>query len=369
MQRRKVTGFLIVLTCWSVFALFSAVEGRIEALYAGQPEAWLPLLLSQLEWTTIWAFMTPVVFHLARRFRLDSKPYWRNALIHLFAAFVISLSTKAVWVWVQAETGKPGLLQPWRFLRNLAFMFDYSVVLYIVLLVCGYALDYYFRYQRGRISAAELQTELVRARLRWLQGRLQPHFLFNALHTVSSLVRDDAEAAERIIARISDLLRLMLRETDVQLVPLETELQHLEMYLEIERARFEERLSVRLEISDETRAALVPSLLLQPLVENAIRHGIGKHWQAGEVTVRSTREGSALRLSVIDNGSGLPADAAEPLREGVGLSSIRGRLDQLYGGLYTLTLRNLVPSGVEASISIPFETSRSQRQEVVYEAV
>jgi two-component system LytT family sensor kinase len=368
LRRSEARSFLLILALWSGFALFSAVEGKVEGLFTKEGMSWGSLLSSQLEFSTVWALLTPLAVLLARRFRLDSPPYWRNGLIHALAAVAFALTGKAIWIAIQGLTVSRALLAPGRFLRNLVYTIDYSVVLYVVVVLCYYGLDYYFRYQRGKLSAAELQTELVRAQLRSLKAQLHPHFLFNALHTVSSLIRTDPENAERIVARISDLLRLMLRESAVQLVPLETELDHLKLYLDIEKARFEERLTVRFEIAPETRGALVPSLLLQPLVENAIRHGIGKRDGPGEVTIRSARGERGLELRVIDNGPGLPAEPTGPLREGVGLSTIRGRLDRLYGSAQSAVLRDLAGGGVEAWIVIPFETGRSAEQ-VIYEAV
>jgi two-component system LytT family sensor kinase len=367
-RRSKVRSFLLILSVWTGFAVFSAAEGRLESLFSKDWMSWGSLFVSQLEFCTVWAVLTPLVVLVARRFRLDSRPFWRNGLIHLAAALLFAFTAKAIWITIQGLTADPGVLSAKRFLRNLVYMVDYSVVLYLVVVLCCYGLDYYFRYQRGRVSAAELQTELVRAQLRALKAQLHPHFLFNALHTVSSLIRSDPESAERIVARISDLLRLMLRQGGVQLVPLETELEYLELYLAIEKARFEERLAVRFEIAPETRGALVPSLLLQPLVENAIRHGIGKLAGMGQVTVISSLCERGLELRVRDNGPGLPAKRNAPLATGIGLSSIRGRLEHLYGSAQSLVLRDMAGGGVEAYVAIPFETDRTP-QEVIYEAV
>ena len=251
------------------------------------------------------------------------------------------------------------------FFWSVVYSFDYCVVLYWMVVLASYLVEYYRRYHSGLVDAARLNTELAQAQLRWLKSRLHPHFLFNALNTISALVREDPGSAERMIARLSDLLRLSLRESGIQEVPLRQEIEHLNLYLDIERTRFQERLRVAFEIEEGVEEAQVPSLILQPLVENAIRHGIAPRARQGWVLV-ARPSGQAPSASGRQRGR-TGNSRSEPIREGVGLSTVRGRLDRLYGRAQSLTLRNLPSGGVEARIILPFTLSETQSTEVIHE--
>jgi LytS/YehU family sensor histidine kinase len=185
--------------------------------------------------------------------------------------------------------------------------------------------------------------------------QLNPHFLFNTLHAISALVHKDVEAADRMIARLSDLLRYALESTDAQEVPLRQELGFLNRYLEIEQTRFGDRLTVRLDIAPETLDALVPNLVLQPLVENAIRHGIEPRAKPGRIDLRARRENGRLKLEVCDNGVGLPSGRIP--EEGVGLSNTRARLQQLYGEGHCFELGDAPGGGLMVSVELPFRAA------------
>lgn len=339
---------------------------RLESTVMTRSGSWGEAFFLQITMTTIYACLTPIILWFAGRFRVDARPFWRNGLLHLLMSALFACVSKTIWLLViWGVRGVPFSLK--KYLSNLVYAADYGMVLYWMVIVLSYLSHYYRRYQKTTVDAANLQTELAQAQLRWLKAQLHPHFLFNALHAISALIREDADAAERMIARLSDLLRRSLRDVGAQEVPLREELEHVGIYLEIERARFEERLVVSLLIEDETREALVPSLVLQPLVENAIRHGIGNRASGGHVTIASSRHGPRLALSVSDDGVGLRSTAVHPAREGIGLSTIRGRLERLYGRSQSLILRNLPGGGVEAFISIPFNLGPVPTQEVIYE--
>jgi LytS/YehU family sensor histidine kinase len=181
---------------------------------------------------------------------------------------------------------------------------------------------------------------------------MNPHFLFNTLHTISALMHKDVDAADRMVMKLSDLLRLALDNTDTHEVPLTQELDFLKRYLEIEQTRFRDRLKVEMEIAPETLRARVPNLVLQPLVENAIRHGIEPHARPGKIILRAQRHDGHLELQVQDNGDGLPSNGAK--REGIGTSNTRTRLQQLYGARQKFELQNLPSGGLLARVVIPF---------------
>lgn len=360
---------LMVFLLWTGLGLFSTLEMHIESSVSSRStSSWGEEVSLQLAFTTLWALLTPVIVSLGDRFRVDQPPFWKPIGIHLILSALTAVFVKTTWlliVWYFRNvpfTAK-------RYALNLVYNFDYDLLLYWVVLVMSYAVEYYRRYQQSSLDAAKLNGELAQAQLRWLKAQLHPHFLFNALNTISSLVHEDADSAQRMIARLSDLLRLSLRDGGVQEVPLRQELEHVGLYLEIERARFESRLVVDHAIDEDTLDVLVPSLVLQPLVENAIRHGIGNRAAGGSVKISSSRHGSRLALSVSDDGVGLRATAVHPTKEGVGLSTVRGRLERLYGRSQSLLLRNLPGGGVEALMSIPIQTQIAPSEEVLHEEV
>jgi two-component system LytT family sensor kinase len=233
-----------------------------------------------------------------------------------------------------------------------------NVYSYFATLAAGLAIRFYRLYHDRRLRVSKLETELAVTKLRALEMRLRPHFLYNALHTIGGLVRtEQGPAAVRMIAGLGDLLRHTLREEEAQEVPLSRELELTFRYLDIEQARFGDRLRVEVEIDPETANAHVPSLLLQPLVENAVRHGVESSPGGGQVVVRAYRDGDALCLDVQDSGSG-PRE--EAVGNGIGLSTTRARLEQLYGRKHTLQLERGKSGGALASIRIPFHTSPTE---------
>ncbi len=234
-----------------------------------------------------------------------------------------------------------------------------------VLLIYGqmaavtHGIHYYTRWRDRELGTSRLEAQLAQAQLQMLRMQLHPHFLFNTLHSVSSLMHSDVKAADRILALLGDLLRDSLDKVGSQEITLKQELDFIDRYLEIERTRFRDRLRAELRIEAETWDALVPSFVLQPLVENAIRHGVSRRAQPGHVVVAATREGGRLVLSVTDDGPGL---GEGPLagRSGVGLTNTRARLQQLYGRDGVLELRSGRHGGAEARVEMPFRTPAAE---------
>jgi len=238
--------------------------------------------------------------------------------------------------------------------RLIAFSMDYGLLLYGIVLVVYYAVDYHNRYEQGLLRASQLEARLAQTQLQALRMQLHPHFLFNTMHTISTLVRDDPNAAEEMIARLSELLRVSLASSGIQEVTLSQELDFVKCYLEIEKVRFEERLELHFDVDPATLDALVPNLILQPLVENAIRHGISHRREGGRIEVRSQMVGDTVHLWVIDDGPGLDRNGPATHRTGVGLANTRARLERLYGAKHDFVLRSASKGGVEAAIRIPF---------------
>src|SRR5205085_3675512 len=223
--------------------------------------------------------------------------------------------------------------------------------------------DYYRRHQQEELKISRLeaalahaQLEITQAQLQALKMQLQPHFLFNTLNSISTLLDEDVEAADEMLARLGDFLRLTLDNSGAQEVTLQEELEFLRCYLEIERVRFQDRLAVELKIDADALAARVPNLILQPLVENAIRHGIVARRGPGRIEIRASRTDGLLRLQVKDNGPGLHADsgASPTLKRGLGFALTRERLERLYATRQSLTLVDAPEGGLEVTLEIPF---------------
>jgi signal transduction histidine kinase len=217
----------------------------------------------------------------------------------------------------------------------------------------SYALLYYRQSRERAVRASQLETRLVEAQLKTLQQQLHPHFLFNTLQAISALMQRDVEAADRTLIRLSDLLRLTLERLGEQEVRLDAELDFLRKYLEIERTRFPDRLVVRYDVQPEALEALVPTLLLQPLVENAIKHGVARKPGAGHIDITARRDHDKLRIEVRDDGIGLSEDALTALQKGIGVSTTRARLQHQFGADYRFEFHRLA-QGVGVVVAVPW---------------
>jgi LytS/YehU family sensor histidine kinase len=303
----------------------------------------------------VWALLAPAIFWLTRRVSFTRHP-WRSAAIHLPATFVFLFARMQLRVLVgqlipAVRMGPSGLM------TSMAL----QVFVYWAIVAVAVALEYQHMYREEQVAAIGLKTQLARAELGLLKMQLQPHFLFNTLNAISEQVHADPEAAERMITHLSELLRHTIHSAEAQEISLGEELALLERYLVIQRARFAGRLEVTLDVDAGAMEALVPNLVLQPLVENAIRHGIAPRASGGHVEVLARRDlvRRQLLLEVRDDGIGLDAararrDAEATAREGVGISNTAARLRQLYGTEYTFTLRGRDHgAGTIASLTLP----------------
>jgi LytS/YehU family sensor histidine kinase len=235
------------------------------------------------------------------------------------------------------------------YLMNL----DWALMTYSAIVGASYALGYYRESRARAIRAAHLETRLAQARLKTLEAELHPHFLFNTLHAISTLVHTQPESADRMISRLSDLLRITFSRSDAACVTLHEELEFLQKYLEIEQTRFQDRLTVDYAVDPDTFDAEVPRLILQPLVENAIKHGVAPQLGPGIIAIGSRRDGDRLYLTVRDNGVGLTGGTRARLHGGVGLSNTRDRLECLYGHDYALNFLESNP-GLTVEMRLPF---------------
>jgi two-component system, LytTR family, sensor kinase len=339
---------------WAVFGLVLATQGHMQSGLRGRPVlSWADALRPSVLETLLWLVSTFGIFWLVRRFPLERGRVLPGLAVHAVGAVVMSLARTGVWVLLGQHVS-------WIGERDFKVQFwgtstqNFSIYGFLV----GIAhLGLYSRRYREREQAAErLARGLTEARLQALKMQLQPHFLFNTLNAISALIPDDAKPARRMLARLGDLLRFTLEHEETQEVTLREELAFLEPYLEIEQARLEDRLTVVMKISPETLEARVPHLILQPLVENAIRHGIAARIEPGRVEISATRapNDGALHLEVRDDGRGVDRGHEVRTRRGVGLTNIRSRLEQLYNGEHRFELENHVEGGVLVRVTLPF---------------
>lgn len=351
-----------ILAFWTAMGLIESSKAYVSSQLREAPRSWGFVLAANMPWWYVWALLTPLIFLLAARFRLDRRRSWPAILIHfgaaLAASFVHVSLTGVLFYYTITRGGGviAGVGQQIRlFIDNYLAV---NVLTYFAVVGGYYVIDFYRRLREREVGTAQLEARMHEARLAALRMELNPHFLFNALNAVAGLVRRrEHDAAVGALAEIGDLLRLTLDRQATHETPLEDELTFLRRYLEIERLRFHDRLVTREEIDPAVLDALVPTLILQPLVENAVRHGIARTPGPGLITIRAERIAGNLRLMVRDSGGGF-GGSRDP-GAGVGLANTRARLAHLYRGDASLETRNRPAGGAEVIIILPYHTERA----------
>ncbi len=328
------------------------------------PDPGLDVILFHLALYYTWAVLTPPLFWASRRFSIERENWAARVPLLVGLAVVVAVGVDLVEDLLLYYVAQPPWadhisFNPLESLFELDFLNEFIISLAV--LSVGFARDFFLRYQERRAHAARLQTQLTRARLDALRMQLNPHFLFNTLHAISTLVEQDPKGVRRMVTRLSDLLRYALEERPSQEVPLRQELKFLEAYLDIQRIRFQDRLTIEQHAAQDALDALVPPLIMQPLVENAIKHGVSEVQGPGRITIRAWREGSVLYLSVADNGPGLPPGGDGMFEKGLGLRNTRARLEERYGPGAALSLRNGDGHGLVAEITLPYHTAADLR--------
>jgi two-component system LytT family sensor kinase len=347
MLQRRWLRWTLVVTGWTSAGLFFASQTYLAYKYSGgQAHLRIILRLSLAGWY-LWGLLAPGIIWLGRRFPLERGHWARSTGIHLIAGVGVALLKW--WLDNLFRHYVLGLSSA----TSLVYVFHGNLLTYSILVAGTQGYHYYERYRQGELRSAQLSAQLAQAQLQALRMQLHPHFLFNTLNSIATLIHKDPDAADRMTARLSDLLRLTLDNIGVQEVPLAQELEFLERYLEIERTRFSDRLVVRIDVAPETLDASTPYLILQPLVENAIRHGIAARSSPGCVIVRAARNGGMLILEVKDDGPGIRSPAAS--NNGIGISSTRLRLEKLYGDEHTFELSNAAEGGLAVKLTFPFQ--------------
>jgi two-component system, LytTR family, sensor kinase len=345
-------------TIWFAIGLFDATQTVLAMRAEGMHHAWTQLFITLLLSWLPWAFATPFTLRLGRRYPpVGWRP--RTWLLHFSLCGSISLIYATWTAWLET------LMNPWAAVPgpgpflHVAFYKLYnsllsSLILYFAILAVGYILDSRERMARHQTETARLNEELSKAQLNALRRQIEPHFLFNTLNAISGLVREGRnDAAVTMIVGLSDVLRRLVEDSSQQEVALAEEMEVLEKYLDIQKARFGDRLQLTVTVPKELLSAQVPSLILQPVVENAVKHGIEKRAHGGALCITASRTNGVLTLTVYNDGPGLPSDW-ESASSGIGVANMRNRLQRLYGNSFQLTLCGHEPGGVAASVSIPF---------------
>lgn len=359
----RYPGFIQLLLGWMLLGSLSCIRHFLleevpHRLVIREVAGWLTCYFP-------WAFLTPLVFRLERRFPIRGPHWRRHALVlvgvGLAISYLAAAMTVVVYLLVQAVFGEhlyvPG---PWWRMPNSEYVFQ--MALYFVALLAAYIIRNLIETQESERRAAQLALEkseieasLRRSELEMLRMRLNPHFLFNSLQNISTLARQNPDAASQMLARLGDVLRAALRKGAPALTALAAEIALTKAYVEVEQIRFSDRLSVLFEIDRSLDNALVPGFLLQPLVENAITHGMRGGQTSGAIWVRAGRHADELILTVSDNGAGPPAERLADLEMGIGLGSTCERLERIFPGRHALSMKKLTEGGTEIRIVLPLQ--------------
>jgi signal transduction histidine kinase len=357
--RKRWARIALIWAIWTVIGLVFTLQYYFTSFRSERPIPFVDSLYVQMTWSYLWALATPLVLWLASRIPIERHNWVRNSLIHLPLSIVLSVALTAVghvilwlnWGWA---AGKPFSFE--RLTRFVIGNFSEGLGMYLLIALIGYAFSYYRRYREGEMRTLRLEAQLSHAQLQALKMQLHPHFLFNTLHSISALLNKQPEAARTMITRLGDFLRLTLENSGTQEVTLQKEMEFLRCYLEIERVRFQDRLMTRVDVSPPALDAQVPNLILQPIVENAIRHGIAPRSTPGLIEILAKPQNGTLRIQIRDNGPGLPADrnSEAMFTKGLGLANTERRLDRLYGAAHRFDLVNDPEGGLVVTLEIPF---------------
>ena len=362
-----VAGVATALGIFSTFQAYSYVR-----LFTERPASFPTLMVLNMTFWYCWAMLVPPMVWVARRFRFSRSAWLKSAAIHVAAVGVFVFLHAVLTVTLRGPI-LTWMGRDWSWLpafQQLFFLnFDWEMMVYWGVIGMSYAFDFNRDAQAQALTSAQLETRLAQAHLQSLQRQLHPHFLFNTLHTISALMHKDAEKADAMLAQLSDLLRLTLEQVGTQEVPLKEELDFVDKYIEIERTRFGERLQFQRDIDPETLDASIPNLLLQPLVENAIRHGIAQKVGGGRVQVSAKRIAHELCLTVQDTGPGLSQQKLSALHTGVGLTNTRSRLEHLFGSRHQFEFQEPTEGGLVVKIVIPFVLDPESRPDTHMESV
>lgn len=351
--KRRALTWAMVPAAWTLIVLTFTVQAYVFTVARGRPDNfWHEFLVASSDWY-IWAALTPLVLFFCRRFRITSDNWVPTVLIHLIAGVAISFLQLAIQVRLNYVLNPGYKMTFWRVLYFFAtFKGHINLLTYWVIVALNHGFYYYEQSRARELAWSRMEADLANAQLQVLNMQLHPHFLFNTLNSISTLISEDPQAARQMVLKLSDLLRASLNKIDQPAVPLQQELGLLDCYISIEQTRFKDRLTIEQEIDSTALACEVPTMVLQPLVENAVRHGIAKHKQADRISIVAQRTNGRLLLEV-RNRIGRVENNGSPPARGIGLSNTRARLEQLYNGQHSFEISNREGGGVVVKLSLP----------------
>ena len=363
--------FAVILGVWTFLALFFVGQSVTARLVYNEPLELQRTVGLEFVYWYVWAALSPCALWLARRYRIvgrtqrdaaataGSSGVARGIALHSAFGLLLSAAHAILTFFVARVFYGPRMRMGGPETLDVFLSHSFPIELftgfykYWLIVLIYWALDYSRKYRQREVQAAQLQAQLAQAQLQALKMQLHPHFLFNTLHAVSMLNFTDVDAANRMLVQLSDLLRITLENSGAQEVRLRQELDFLRRYLDIEQMRFSDRLTVELDADAKLLDAYVPNLILQPIVENAVRHGLGKLARGGRIQVRVQRDGNDLVMEVRDDGAGLPEGWQLERDAGLGLTNTCERLRQLYGQRHSFTITTGTAGGVLVRITIP----------------
>lgn len=370
---RNLAWFFLV---WTVVGLFFFSQDMERKLASHEPTPWWHYLTSWLVGVYLWALFTPLILWFGRRFSFERRNWLRRGLLHLVLSVAVSLTQLIVESIILSRIGVfPTLMNGFAVTFAVLFLlgFHQGILTYFTVLGIQYGFSYYQQYQerarqalRLELHTSELKSQLATARLNALKMQLRPHFLFNTLNAIMVLVRQhQGVQAEQMLARLGDLLRCVLDDVESQEVSLRRELEYLRLYLSIEQVRFADRLRVEISADPAALDAAVPQMGLQPIVENAIRHGLGRSAAAGRIQISAERRDEKVEIRIADDGPGFPEGAAAG--DGIGLANTRARLHELYGDSAQLIAANGAQGGAVITLILPFRPAPEPAEREVIE--
>jgi two-component system LytT family sensor kinase len=352
---KRLTRIGIIWGVWTIVALFFSTQVFMMYYSERQPIPYKRAFIVQGSACYLWALVTPLVLWLARRFCIDRNRWFRKLALHFFFSVVlVTLLISVHFVVYMVLAGRASSITPLRLAGYMYPNLDRWLLFYWLILLMSHAFNYYNSYRKGELKASQLRTQLVQSQLEALKMQVQPHFLFNTLHSISALLSKDTEGARRMITRLGDFLRLTLENSGSMEVTLQQEIEFLNGYLEIERIRFQDRLTTDIKIDPAVLEARVPNLILQPIVENAMKHAVVNS-RSGHVEITAAPRNGVVHIEVKDNGPGLLVDRTLELRrgKGLGLANTQARLVGLYGTAARFEMTNRPSGGLIVSIEIP----------------
>ena len=328
-RMRRLLQAALIFSAWTLIVLTFSVQAYVFAVARGRPDNfWHEFLVASSDWY-IWAALTPLVLFFCRRFRITPDNWVPTVLMHLIAGIAISFLQLAIQVRLNYILNPGYKMTYWRVLYFFStFKGHINLLTYWVIVALNHGFYYYEQSRARELTWSRMEADLANAQLQVLNMQLHPHFLFNTLNSIATLISEDPQAARQMVLKLSELLRASLSKIDQPAVPLQQELELLECYISIEQTRFRDRLTIEKEIDSAALECEVPTMILQPLVENAVRHGIAKHKQADLISIVAQRANGRLLLEVRNRIGSVENNGLPPAR-GIGLSNTRARLEQL----------------------------------------